>query len=215
MWDLKDKSVEKVEEFKQNLRSLGFREWDVVLGKNIATASQEFLEFLSKNPGRDCFVEMNGCIFSSLDKDLTVESMVKFVTGSTIEELEQARKEWLEKIHKEEEERKLQMPQLTKEYIEKGHSILKREFWEKWDECVPIRLEDLYHGMELDCTLELIQLIQSGEDFQKVEEAFDAQGHSGMSYSLVRSMVGIFGGSEFVLWLKEKAEKQKEVSVVR
>ena len=60
------------------------------------------------------------------------------------------------------------------------------------DKIVPIRLQDLYHGMELDCWLDLIAVLndesKSKEDRMKEGlQMFINQGHSGMSAGLVLS----------------------------
>lgn len=87
------------------------------------------------------------------------------------------------------------------QYITKGHEVLDKSKWELWDEIVPIRLDDLYRGMELDCTLELEEILKtkSPEAFKKAREALGKQGHSGMSWGLMRSMVVAFctNGKEF------------------
>ena len=47
-------------------------------------------------------------------------------------------------------------------WIEEGHKIIDSKYWEKWDMCVPIRLDDLYHGMELGCCLEIVKALNEG-----------------------------------------------------
>lgn len=44
-------------------------------------------------------------------------------------------------------------------YVEKGHELLDKKYWKDWDEIVPIRLNDLYHGMELKCCLEIVSAL--------------------------------------------------------
>jgi hypothetical protein len=77
----------------------------------------------------------------------------------------------------------------VKEYIEKGHKILSEKYWKKYDEIVPIRVGDLYHGMELGAFLEIIELYDKNHELQECARAFDRQNHSGMSASLVASLI--------------------------
>jgi hypothetical protein len=87
---------------------------------------------------------------------------------------------------------------LVKMWIEKGHSILSKDKWDLWDKIVPIRLDDLYHGMELRCCLEICEILKTG-DFVKARQTMENQNHSGMSWGLVRSMIYNFAenGKEF------------------
>jgi hypothetical protein len=93
---------------------------------------------------------------------------------------------------------------LTKDWIEKGSKILDKKYIERWKKCVPIRLDDLYEGMELRACLEIIEQLNKGCSVEAAKEIIDKQGHSGMSYGLVCSMVNSFcdRGSEFVKFVK-------------
>ena len=92
---------------------------------------------------------------------------------------------------------------LTEKWIAKGHEILDSKYWEEWDRCVPIRLSDLYQGMELGCCLDIVKPLNDGCDFETAKQIIDNQGHSGISYGLMKSMVTAFcdRGSEFVEFL--------------
>ena len=92
------------------------------------------------------------------------------------------------------------IPELTKEWIEKGNTILDEKYRELWAKCVPIRLGDLYQGMELGNCLEIVEQLNNGKTVEEVKPLIENQGHSGMSFSLVCSMVKSFcdRGEEFV-----------------
>lgn len=79
---------------------------------------------------------------------------------------------------------------------------------EYWDEIVPIRAKDLYEGMELDCTLEIEGILQEKEEnsFKRASNKLDSQGHSGMSYSLMKAMISEFctNGKEFKKYLERE-----------
>lgn len=102
------------------------------------------------------------------------------------------------------EEHKARIPELTREWITKGHEILDEKYWEKWDECVPIRLDDLYKGMELGDCLEIVKALNDGCDLDTAKKIIHNQDHSGMSFGLVRAMVRAFcdRGNEFVDYVK-------------
>ena len=102
----------------------------------------------------------NGQILYSDIDDL--DSAYKKITGKTKADFDAER----EKEHLEYEERKRKhkeaIPELTKEWIEKGKAILAEKYHEAWEKCVPIRLRDLYEGMELGATLDIIKELNAG-----------------------------------------------------
>lgn len=95
-------------------------------------------------------------------------------------------------------EHKKHIPQLKK-YIEKGHKILSKDKWDSWDKCVPVRLNDLYKGMELNQCLKIIKTVKS-KGIARGIEVMKNQGHSGLSWGLMKSMIYTFCdcGNEFV-----------------
>ena len=46
-------------------------------------------------------------------------------------------------------------------YISDGHKILDEKYWNDWDKCVPIRVNDIYGGMELGRSEEHTSELQS------------------------------------------------------
>jgi hypothetical protein len=82
--------------------------------------------------------------------------------------------------------------------------ILDEKYRELWAECVPIRLSDLYNGMELGCCLDIVIELNNGCDINVAKKIITEQGHSGMSFGLVCSMVRSFcdRGLEFVNYVK-------------
>jgi hypothetical protein len=97
------------------------------------------------------------------------------------------------------------MEKLTKEeWIEIGKAILDEKYHELWTKCVPIRLSDLYEGMELGATLDIVKELNSGCELDKAKEIIEGQSHSGMSFGLVCSMVKAFcdRGNEFVKYVR-------------
>lgn len=169
-------------------------------GQSIENAVRKLLEYKAK--GILACGEFNDTILYS--DTVTLENAYISITGRTKAECERKHQEWLDNYNKQEEEHKAQIPALTEKWREKGKSILTEEKWEFWDEIVPIRLGDLYHGMELGCCLEIVQLLNNGGSLEDAKEMIGNQSHSGMSYGLVCTMVKEFceRGEEFVKYVK-------------
>lgn len=132
---------------------------------------------------------MNGKIIYSTD---TEDEAFKKMCGLTREEYEQREQYWRKEYERKENEHKAKIPQLTKEYRDKARGVVGECYLDLWDKIVPIRLGDLYKGMELECWLELIEILNDSnkskdERFDCCRKAFGNQGHSGMSAGLVLS----------------------------
>lgn len=121
-----------------------------------------------------------------------LENTYKEVTGKTYTEFRKWQQEEHEQYLREEAEHKAKIPELTKHYIEEGHKLIEEKYWELWDKCVPIRLDDLYKGWELDCCLEIIKALNENKSFVECKKIFSNQGHSGMSAGLMKSMLKSF-----------------------
>lgn len=133
--------------------------------------------------------EFNGVMLYSYD---TLDEVFKKVTGKT-------KKEYYEYV--EEDERKYQeqlkthkekIPELILYYQNKARGIIPEDKLEFWDNIVPIRLNDLYQGIELQCLLDIITILndenKTKEDrFNNCYELFYKQGHSGASGMIVLS----------------------------
>ena len=157
---------------------------------------------LKSHKGRVCG-SFNGVVLYSDVDDL--DSAYKKVTGKTKAEFDEA-----ERIRQEEYEERQRahneaIPELTKQWIAKGNVVLDECYHEKWAECVPIRLGDLYQGMELGNCLDIVAALNNGSTLYDAKAIIDGQGHSGMSFGLVCSMVRSFckRGEEFVSYVKE------------
>lgn len=127
-----------------------------------------------------------------LYSDMSVDEAYILVIGKTKAEFDKKRQDYLDKLKREEEEYRAQIPTLEEEWRAKGRIFLKEKYWELWDECVPVRLSDLYRGMELGCLHDLLVEYDKNQDLDKVKEIFENQGHSGMSAGLMFSMLVAF-----------------------
>jgi hypothetical protein len=136
-------------------------------------------------------------LYSDVDD---LDSAYKKITGKTKAECDEADRKRNEEYEAEERKHEESIPGLTKEWIGKGNAILGEQYQEKWAKCVPIRLGDLYRGMELGCCLDIVKELNAGCELKVAKGIIEGQGHSGMSFGLVCSMVKAFcdRGAEFV-----------------
>lgn len=164
-------------------------------GCNIETAVKELLKY--KEKGELACGSFNDHMLYS--DNVTVDSAYIEIIGKTKAECDKEQEEWREDYKRREEEHKKKIHELTVEWIERGHKILDEKYWSEWDKCVPIRLGDLYHGMELGNCLDIVKALNNNCNIDEAKNIIGNQDHSGMSYSLVRLMVKSFcdRGQEF------------------
>ena len=116
---------------------------------------------------------------------------------------------------KAEKEFQKKISTLTKKYNALAKGVIADDKLDQWYAIVPIRLRDIYHGMELDATLEIIKELNKATDsnnhFAEAKSIFNGQDHSGLSYGLICAMLNMFApnGVEFVKY----CNGSKEVSL--
>lgn len=154
-----------------------------------------------------CWAEFNMEKIYSTD---SVDDAYLKVCGCTKAERDAKDKQWHEEYERKEQEHKDNIPALTEKYCQEARGLVIEEELEFWDKCVPIRLNDLYQGMELGCTLDLIRIMRDEslywiERLDKARDMFYHQGHSGMSASLMFSMLCKFcpDGKKLVEYLRK------------
>lgn len=140
-------------------------------------------------------------LYSDIDD---IDSAYKKVTGKTKDQYNHEEQKWLSDYEEQNRKHKEAIPSLTEEWIEKGSKILDEKYMELWVKIIPIRLNDLYNGMELGACLEIIAQLNNGCDLKQAKKIIEDQGHSGMSFGLVCSMVNCFcdRGPEFIKFIK-------------
>lgn len=141
-----------------------------------------------------CFGMFNDKEIRSTD---TLDDVYVKLMGKTKAEYDKEMQEWHDEYERKEKEHKDNIPNLVPGYRERARGVILEDQYEEWDEIVPIRLGDLYHGMELDCTLDLCKIMRDeslpyDDRIRKAYNAFMEQGHSGMSAGLVASMLKTF-----------------------
>lgn len=165
------------------------------------------LKQLAKENNEECYCEFNGKFIYSID---TLDDAYIRITGVTKNEMEARHKIWKDNYEKELEEHKKSIPLKTEEYRSLARGLVLESELEYWDKIVPIRLNDLYRGMELKSTLDLIRIMRN-EDLSlkdrltRCKTEFENQGHSGMSAGLMFGMLTRFcpNGRMLVQMLRE------------
>ena len=173
---------------------------EFTIGNNLEQVVDELLHY--KRIGLLVCGKFNGTMLYS--DTVTMDEVYKAITGKTKAEFDKQIREREEKCDKQKCEHKEKIPALTREWMQKGRQFLTEDKWEYWDEIVPIRLNDLYHGMELGCCLDIVEILNNDGTLDEAKNEIESQRHSGMSYSLVCVMVREFcdRGQEFVEYVK-------------
>lgn len=183
-----------------------YREIETFAGSTIEDAVNVLLKH--KEKGELVFCKFNGYILYS--DTVTMDLAYKKITGKNRSEFINEQKKIIDNFKRQEEEYKREIPKLTKMWIEKGRKILTKDKWELWDKIVPTRLNDLYRGMELGCCLSIVKILNNNCSLYEARKKIKSQGHSGMSFNLVCSMIKEFcdRGEEFVKYLKSIPENK-------
>lgn len=171
-----------------------YEEIDFGCGRNIESCVLELLEY--KEKGELAYGVFNGHELYS--DTVTLDNAYIEITGTTKEKLDNHLKKLNEEYEKQKQEHIDSIPAKSRHWMTKGRKILNEDKWKHWDAIVPIRLHDLYQGMELECCLNIVEILNKGT-IEEAKTEIEKQGHSGMSFSLVCSMVREFSprGEEF------------------
>jgi hypothetical protein len=176
-----------------------YKEIEFCVGRNIDECVNELLVY--KNKGELVFGNFNGHKLYS--DSVTIDSVYKEITGSIKKEFDENIRKQNEEYERQKQEHIDSIPEKTKMWMQKGREILEKDKLELWDKIVPIRLNDLYQGMELKCCLDIIKILKDGT-LEEAKKEIENQNHSEMSFNLVRSMVKEFStrGQEFFDYVK-------------
>lgn len=176
-----------------------YSEIDFCCGATIQECVNKLLEYKAK--GELVFGVFNGHKLYS--DTVTMDSAYNEITGSTEKEYNDYLKRQCEEYEKQKQEHIESIPYKTKVWMKKGREILDRSKWELWDEIIPLRLNDLYQGMELGCCLDIVKILNNGT-LEEAKKEIESQGHSGMSFGLVCAMIKLFSprGEEFVNYVR-------------
>jgi hypothetical protein len=174
-----------------------YREIEFTAGQNIESAIKE----LKEHKDLVCGYFNGKMLYSDIDD---MDSAFKNVTGKTKAEFDEAKRKRHEYYEAENKRHEEAIPELTKEWIAKGKAVLDEKYLELWNKIVPIRLRDLYKGFELGASLDIIKELNSGCEIKKAKGIIEEQGHSGMSFVLVCSIIKELcdRGAEFVSYVR-------------
>ena len=75
------------------------------------------------------------------------------------------------------------------EYMKRGQEIIDPKLIGRWEECVDIRMGDLYQGWDLDAALDIIERLNNGASLEEARRMLDEQGHSGSSFAITISII--------------------------
>ena len=174
-----------------------YRKIEFEVGQNLENA----VKLLKSHKDLVCG-DFNGkTLYSDIDD---LDSAYEKVLGQSKAEFDEQQRKSQEAYEKRKKEHSEAIPELVKVWFAKGNDILDEEYRQRWAEIVPIRLKDLYQGMELGACLDIIKPLNEGCELEKAKEIITAQDHSGMSFSLVCAMVKEFcnRGSKFASYVR-------------
>lgn len=173
----------------------GYLKLDPLAGSTIDEVVKELENYNSQ--GKKVYVSFNGTPLYS--DSVTLDSAYMAIMEKTKDDFTKEMEQIQQNLLKQEMEFKQRIPELTEEWKAKGREVLTEDKLELWDKVVPIRLNDLYQGFELGACLDVVKVLNNEGSFEEATAILDSQGHSGMSYGLVVSMIREFAtcGKEF------------------
>lgn len=152
-------------------------------GQSIESAYRDLQEYAP------AYGDFNGHTIYSYE---TLDEIFQKIVGMTKDEFYKYAKEEERKYQEQLKTHKEKIPELILYYKDKARGIIPEDKLEFWDKIVPIRLSDVYQGIELQCLLDIITILnddnKTKEDrFNNCYELFYKQGHSGASGMIVLS----------------------------
>lgn len=169
------------------------KEVEIYCGYTIEKAWQKVKEEAERTV-ETCFCKFNGKEILSTD---TLDEAFQKTTGKTKAEFDKALQEWREEYARNLKEHEARIPKLTEQYRKEARGLVLDEALDYWDEIVPIRLGDIYRGMELrnvlDCCAAMRdESLDRDSRLRKAYDLFQKDGHSGMSASITMAMLRRF-----------------------
>ncbi len=168
---------------------------DVSQCNNLESVVNTLLD--AKVNGDSVYCEFNGYKFYS--DTVSMDTAFIEVTGKTKADFDREQEELRSsyKIRQIDGEQRAKDNVLN--WIEKGQSLIFPERYAEWEKCVIARASDLYYGLELDRTLEIMEVLENGASIEDAKQIFDEQENFGMFSSMVRNILFEFSsrGPEF------------------
>ena len=163
-----------------------------------------------REAGVNVYVDFNGQKLYALLDDL--DSCYVKVTGKTKKEFELAEKKWREDYEKRKAEAAAKAEAAVPSYIEAGKTLVYPQKQKEWEQCVKVRVSDLYHGAELKNAIDAMKVLQENGDFEKAKKVIDGAGHSGASYGMTMNIIISFSkvGPDFYEFMEPEDSKDPE-----
>ena len=57
--------------------------------------------------------------------------------------------------------------ELIETYTDRGHKVIPQNKWTMWDQIVPVRVSDIYHGMEVNNALAILESYKEEKDLHE------------------------------------------------
>ena len=164
-----------------------------IYGGDICSCFEKLKE-MAKECGEDCRMEFNGKYLLSTD---TIDEAYLRIVGVTKAEHDAYLQKEKEEYEREEAEHKDRIPELTEKYRNEARGLVIESELVYWDKIVPIRLGDIYRGMELQQVLDCCKIMRNesmvfAEKLERAYDKFMSAGHSGMSAALTMAMLRRF-----------------------
>ena len=162
--------------------------------------------------GDNVCIEFNGQKLYSLLDDR--DSCYKKVTGLNYDDFMRERKDLGKKSRQKEIEAQLAALEKVPEWKQRGYAIIYPQQRKAWDNCIKSRITGIYHGLEIEPALKIMESLAKDSDLKKAFEVYTSSGSSGGGASSIRDIVLNFSemGTLFYRYscLKENIEIDKE-----
>lgn len=186
-----------------------YKKWVNTLGEAVEILDQH------KKSQKNIFIEFNGKkLYSLLDDE---NSCYMKVVGKPRQQFEEDRRKWIENYQKKQEEAEKQAESKMPEWIERGNKLIYPQREETWKDCVDIRAHDLYHGIELENALDVMECLENGRTIEEANKILEDANHSGMSYGVTLSIIVSFSkrGPEFYRAVKENLTPEQAGEIAK
>ena len=162
---------------------------------NLDNAAKFLKDMKSRNG--NVYIDFNGRkLYSQFDN---LDSCYVKVCGRNKAEQDLAEKRWHENFKRRQALEEAKAAKKVPEWQERGYAIIHEELKSEWNKCIEARVNDIYHGAELENALQIMECLAKGEPVEKAIKIAESANHSGASWGMMMSIVTNFSkrGTEF------------------
>ena len=168
-------------------------EVELYAGMNVDVAYAKLKEEAERT-NEVCFAMFNGKTLYSTD---TMDEAYMKVMGMNKADHDAKIQAWMEKRESEKKAHMAKIPELVEYYKKEARGLVLDERLEDWDNCLEVRLGDIYRGMELQQVIDCARVMKDETldreaRLRKAYKIFMDADHSGMSAGLTRSLLRHF-----------------------